>query len=549
MLDSIFIQNFALLSEVKLDFHPGYTVITGETGSGKSILLNALNLILGERADFKVIGPRSDKAIVEAEFKIDLNRFAFFFESNDIDGFETTIVRREISNQGRSRAFINDIPVQLNTLKEFSQQLIRIHSQYNTLDLKSKEYQLETLDVLIGLQSKKSEFQISFQKYKKSLTEYSSLSEELSIALKDGDYNEFQRSELEQLQLSTLNYTTIESELNRIHNSDEIKYVYAKIQQEIGSEQGIVDRLVELKSIVQKSNKLDASFMDLEQRINAVIIELKDMDETASDQLTEIEMDPAKKLELEKQLDEYNRALTKHKLNNQEDLLALFTELSGLLNSTEELQERLNSLKKEIDNLRKETTEKAEELHTLRLKEAPVVEKKMKELLGTLKLPDTDLEFRLTKSEQLTLQGLTKIELLFSANKGVPPVAIENAASGGELSRVMLALQKMISEKQKMPTVFFDEIDTGVSGEVAQKIGTLLHSMGENMQLIAISHLPQVAAKAQNHYKVLKQSEGEFTRTKIIELNANERIEEIARLMSGEEITDAAISNAKALMN
>lgn len=549
MLQSIFIQNFALLSEVKLDFQAGYTVITGETGSGKSILLNALNLILGERADFKVIGPKSDKAIVEAEFQIDLKRFASFFELNDLDGNEITIVRREISSQGRSRAFINDIPVQLNTLKEFSQQLVSIHSQYNTLDLKSKDYQLDTLDVLLGLENKKSDFQRSYSELKSTQSEYNQLNSKLADALKESDYNAFQCSELETLQLSTLNYESIENELNRIQNSDEIKFVFARIQQDLGAENGIVDRLVELKSIVQKSVKLDVSFSELEQRLNAVIIELKDMDEAATDQLMEIDADPARKLELEKQLDDYNRVLTKHKLSDQNALLELFQELSKSLLSTDEMTKQLNGLTSRIEKLEKETNEKAQALHALRLSEGPKVEKKLKDLLGSLKLPDTELEFKLTATDQLNAQGNSKIELLFSANKGVPTVPIENAASGGELSRVMLALQKMISEKQHMPTVFFDEIDTGVSGDVAQKIGTLLHAMGENMQLIAISHLPQVAAKARNHFKVLKQLQGDYTQTQIISLSANERVEEIARLMSGEQITDAAISNAKALMN
>lgn len=549
MLKSLYIQNFALLQEVKLTFQSGYTVITGETGSGKSILLNALNLLLGDRADYKVIGPVSDKAIVEAEFAIDAKRFQSFFESNDIDFYELTIIRREISTQGRSRAFINDVPVQLTTLKEFSEQLLSIHSQYNTLDLKRKEYQLEVLDTLLGITHQKIDFQTSFSEFKELSSELESMKEQLALQLKDKDYNEFQFNELEQLQLKSTDFNSIENELKRIENSDELKSVFERIQGELGADNAIVDRLYELKALAGRSARLDALFESLEERLQVVLIELKDIDATVADQLMELTIDPARKFELEQQMDQFNRSLTKHKCANQSELMELYEGLQLLVNHSDELQFEVEKLAKQVDLAYQLAIQKAIELHQARITGVPVVETELKTLLSDLKLPETELKFELSKVEQLTSNGLTKLAFLFSANKGMPLVPIENAASGGELSRVMLALQKMISSKQQMPTVFFDEIDTGVSGDVAQKIGVLLQSMGNSMQLVAISHLPQVVAKANHHFRVEKNSHQDRTQTTIVELSSEERIQEIARLMSGEQINEAAISNAKALMN
>lgn len=549
MLKSLYIQNFALLQEVKLTFKSGYTVITGETGSGKSILLNALNLLLGDRADYKVIGPISDKAIVEAEFAIDSKRFQTFFESNDIDFYELTIIRREISTQGRSRAFINDVPVQLTTLKEFSEQLVSIHSQYNTLDLKRKEYQLEVVDTLVGINAQKNDFQAAFSDYKHLSSELESLKEQLALQLKDKDYNEFQLNELEQLQLDSTDFSSIENELKRIENSDELKSVFERLKSELGTDNAIIDRLYEMKSLTGRSTRLDRLFESLEERLQVVLIELKDIDVTVADQLLELTIDPARKFELEQQMDQFNHSLTKHKCANQSELLELFQRLQLLVNNSDELQFKVEKLANKVESAYQLTFQKATALHQSRIAGVPLVETELKTLLYDLKLPETELKFELSKADQLTSNGLTKLAFLFSANKGMPLVPIENAASGGELSRVMLALQKMISSKQFMPTVFFDEIDTGVSGDVAQKIGVLLQLMGNSMQLVAISHLPQVVAKANHHFKVEKNSNQDRTQTTIVELSSEERIHEIARLMSGEQINEAAISNAKALMN
>lgn len=549
MLNSLYIQNFALLNEVKLDFHSGYTVITGETGSGKSILLNALNLILGERADFKVIGPRGEKAVVEAEFKIDLMQFQSFFDSNDIDAFDTTIVRREISSQGRSRAFINDSPVQLTTLKEFSENVVSIHSQYNTLDLKRKEYQLDTLDTLAGIVQEKKAFQVAFANYKKLANQLEKLKMQFASDQKDKDYNEFQLNELQALNLTGNDFKQLESELNRLENSDVILTLYSQVQAVLSNENAVLDQLRTLKSALVKGSGLDDTIKNFEERVQSVLVELVDLEACAEDEISKFEIDPATKIELQEKVDEYNRISLKHKIDQQEELIALMNELSSLVGSLDDLEAEIVAVESKTVIALKESQDLATQLFEARNNAAPKIEKELTTLLDELKLPETTVNFKLNRGTNLTQSGDTVIELLFSANKGVSPVAIENAASGGELSRVMLALQKMISENKNMPTIFFDEIDTGVSGDVAQKIGTLLQAMGKNMQLIAISHLPQVAAKAQNHLKVEKSSDTEITQTTITELSENQRVEEIARLMSGEQINEAAISNAKALMN
>lgn len=548
MLQGLFIRNFALIQEVRLSFDRGYTVITGETGSGKSILLNALHLILGERADFKVIGPHGDKAVVEAEFAIEPKQFAAFFKENDIDPDGLTIVRREISVQGRSRAFINDTPVQLTVLKEFTENLVSIHSQYNTLDLKRRDYQLQALDVLAGITKERNELEETYKMVQSQRSELRKLQDQLNDEQRDEDYNTFQLAELQSLGLQDTNYGELEVELNKMEHAGELLSSLGTIDGELVGDGGIIERLNGLRSVFGKIARLDESFQDLEERINSVLIELKDMEATVNQYGEDLDVNPERKQELLDRMDAYNRIVQKHRLAGQDELIALMQDLEQKSVSSEALQERIAELETELQLKEDQLLEMANRLHANRLGAIDEIEGGFTDLLSDLKLPDTRLQFVLTQLDKIGATGNTQIELLFSANKGIAPVPIENAASGGELSRVMLALQKMISDKQQMPTIFFDEIDTGVSGDVALKIGNVLNGMGQRMQLFAISHLPQVAAKAQHHLKVEKVSSEDATQTRITALSKDARIEEIARLMSGERINEAAISNAKALM-
>ena len=549
MLHALRIKNFALINQIELVLKPGYTVITGETGSGKSILLHALNLILGERADFSVIGPESDKAVVEAEFEMNGFHLESFFQENDLDQEERTIIRREINMNGKSRAFINDTPVSLAVLKTLTSALVNINSQYNTLELKNKAYQLEVLDTLSELQLKRTDFTALFKKFNEQKSLLANLKSSLSLALQQKDYTNFQLVELEALLLDSFDYTSVETELKKIENGEGLILSFSSIIGAIEDENQLVDKLHSLRTILDRSKGLDKAVDELSIRLNAVLIELNDISSDASRALESVETDPEKLLELTESLNHFNHVLKKYSVRDQQEMLELRNRLQKELFDTEATEQQINELEEVLKNLEKEITTKAKELHQDRLKAVQPVAAELQEILEELKLPNTKLSFQLTEREELNQFGLTDVNLLFSANVGIETVPIEKAASGGELSRVMLALQKMISEKKVLPTILFDEIDTGVSGDVAQKIGALLQKMGTHFQLLAISHLPQVAAKASHHFKVEKEIIGNRTETKVKSLEMEERIEEIARLMSGENITPAAMETAKSLMH
>lgn len=548
MISSLRIENFALIETALINFNSGFTVITGETGSGKSILLNALNLILGERANFSVIGKLSDKSIVEAELSIKGFGLESFFNENELDYFDNTIVRREIHVQGRSRAFINDTPVQLNVLKAFSGQLIHIHSQYNTLELKDVDFQLKVLDVLAGSLDERERFHInlsSFQERKKYLTK---LKSNLADVISQADYNAFQLNELEELNLNEVNFDKIKDELSQIENADEIRGGYGAIIDAFQNEEGINDKLNSLKSVISKKSSFDKGIQSLSERINAVLIETTDIASEAEEQLESIEVDPSRIDELTSMLDSYNRILQKHNKSNQSELLELYYELSESSFQHGQLENEIESITKELATAENNLLKHANELHKIRSKAIPEIETKLTAELKELKLDNTVLKFELNQQSGFNAFGNSMLEILFSPNIGIDPVPVHKAASGGELSRVMLALQSLMSSKVKLRTMLFDEIDTGVSGDVAQKMGATLKKMGSEMQVIAITHLPQVAAKGGQHLKVVKRVDGDKTKTFVQELTSAERIEETARLMSGDEINAAALDNAKALM-
>ena len=549
MLATLRIQNFALIDQVTLEFNKGYTTLTGETGSGKSILLGALNLILGERADYSVIGPSSDKAIVEAEFELLNFHLESFFQENDIDSVNPTIIRREINTQGRSRAFINDSPVQLGVLKELTEKLVHIHSQHNTLELRKPDFQIELLDTLSGLEAIRNEYFTKFKFWNTERKNLVQLKEKLALSLQQSDYNRFQLEELEELHLEKYKYQDLEIELTRNENIDGLKSTLDAIVSAIENEEGASSTLRKLKTLLERAKGVDTVVDDLAQRIQSSLIELEDIAGEAENYLEKIEIDPERLSELTLLLDHYNRVLRKHNLLSQEQLVELQERLSADLDDTGELQSLIELKTEEVQLLKKAIDQLAENLHQKRIASAGESEEAVKALLADLKMPDTQFVFDFVKREELNNHGCTDVKMLFSPNRGMQPISIEKAASGGELSRLMLALQNLVSSKKQLPTIIFDEIDTGVSGEVAQKIGALLKKMGNNLQLLAITHLPQVAGKADFHFKVEKSLNDNRTRTNVRVLSEVERIEEIARLMSGEEINEAALLNAKALMN
>ena len=547
MLSILRISNFALIDYLELNLSTGFSVITGETGSGKSILLNALNLILGERADFSVIGPENTKCFVEAEFQIG-ESFSDFFESNDLDFSPLVFVRREINTQGKSRAFINDTPVSLSILREFSSRMVIIHSQYNTLELKEKEFQLDVLDYLAGLKTELKNYQEKYQNWRRHKNELEKLKTEFLNQSKLLDYNQFQLNELLELNLHLIDYTKMEVELNEIENAEELKSIFHQISESLASESGVYSQIASLKSSLDRVRINSSKLAELKLRIQSLLPELKDITEEADQFLEELSVNPQRQEELTNALDQYNRVISKHQKRTQQELLEYQSELENMVDHSGDLQEKIEKLEITVQQEFDDATILAGVLHSKRVNAVHSISISIQTILSELNLKDTLLLFQLRDSGHLNLLGTTEIDLLFSANKGIAPISIEKAASGGELSRVMLALQKLISEKRQLPTMIFDEIDTGVSGEVAHKMASLLGSMSSQTQLVAITHLPQVAAKAKQHAKVSKFQKGDRVISKVQWLNETEKIEEIARLMSGEKITDAAIQNAKNLI-
>jgi DNA repair protein RecN (Recombination protein N) len=552
MLTSIFVQNFALIDRLSLDFNKGFTVVTGETGSGKSILLGALNLILGERADYSVIRDKNQKTIVEANFNVENYELNVFFKENELDFQNETIVRREITSQGKSRAFINDTPVSLSVLREFSEKMINIHSQHQMIELRDGNFQLDVLDTLAGTNQLRSEYMMNFNKWKKYTIELQNLIDKRSKLLLDADYNSFQAREIQELDLDKEDYAKIEFELNQLENAEDVKQGFAYIIDALsqdGSQGNILDTFLILKTKIDKVSNLHPDLITLNERIKSVFIELKDIGYDAVYGLDAISVDPNLLFILNAKLDKYNRVLRKHNVSLQSELVEIFESLNLNQVSIEDIESEISILEKEIVLLEIIVKDKANELEQKRKEAIQPIEKEVVSLLDELKLPDSKFVINLSTLENVNPKGRNEVQFLFTANKGVDPKSIEKAASGGELSRLMLALQYLLSKKKQLPTIIFDEIDTGVSGEVAQKIGNLLSKIGETMQLLAITHLPQVAGRGQHHWKVQKTHEGEKTVTEVVVLDRNQRIEEVARLMSGDNINNAALENAKALMN
>jgi DNA repair protein RecN (Recombination protein N) len=548
MLKSLRIDNFVLIDRVEIDLHKGFTVVTGETGSGKSILLNALNLLLGERADFSVIGPRKDKAIVEGEIDVSSFDLKDFFTKNDLDYFEKTILRREIYKQGRSRAFINDTPVGLNQLKEFASGLIHIHSQYNTLDLKSKNYQLYVLDVLTDNLSLRKEHAALYKDWMNTKRELEAQKNRFKTLLATKDYNDFQLNELLDLEIDNRNYTEIEERLEKAINAEGIQELYGVIVDAMESESGIIDQLSMVVNNIEKQKGLEDGLMSIYERLNSAKIELQDIAAEAQGRAEGVIISDEDLQILSEQIDSYNRVLSKHNLQNQQDLFRLKEELTAESASTDDLKHSIERLEKISNDQEVKLVALGSKLREVRTGSATSVEERMQDKLTMLKLEGTTFEFNLSASDAITEFGSDQVEIYFSPNKGSSPVPIHKAASGGELSRVMLALQELMSQKVQLKTVLFDEIDTGVSGDVAQRIGDALRLMGKKMQVIAITHLPQVAARGEDHYKVVKNEVDGRVQTAVAHLSNDARVEEIARLMSGDKINDAALENAKALM-
>lgn len=548
MLSRIFIQNFALIDSLEITLNKGLQVITGETGAGKSIILGALRLILGERADVKSIQSSETKSVVEAEFIVN-DHFKSFFEENDLDFDINTVIRREILPTGKSRAFINDVPVTLETLKILSSKLIDIHSQFETSNLFDEEYQFKMIDGLSKNKTLIFNYQEDFFAYKKLVKELADYKIQLSEGNKENDYKNFLLEELTELNLDEFDLEDIQNQLSRQENAETIvenlSLIFTKMDQE---EIGVLDSLLDIKNKLAKVAALSHQYSKLNQRFEENFVELKDLVFDLQNEAENMETNPETLVDLTVQLNKMNALFLKHKVNSVAELIEIRDQLEREQTGFADLENVISKLEKKIETASEKLEKTAAILSENRKKSIPNFVKKTEQLLHQLGLEKAKIEIQLTPLENLSAFGKEHIQLLFQANSGFPLKPIQTAISGGERSRVMLSIKKLMAENAELPTLILDEIDTGVSGKVAEEIGNVMKEMSENMQLIVITHLAQVAAKGNNNYKVLKREISGKTQSTIIPLDQEEKLQEIAQLLSGSKITEAAISQAKELM-
>ena len=550
MLKRLHISNFALINEMEVSFPGNLTVITGETGAGKSIFLEALSLALGKRADLSALNLKTKKCIIEAEFSatnLDLNDF---FLEHDLDFEPNLILRREINADGKSRSFLNDSPVSLSVLKLLSEKLIDIHSQHQTLLLNQSNFQLELLDTFAESLKIFKEYKIEFSSFTKSKIELQSLQEQEKLAKKELDYFQFLYSELEETEIKAGLLSGLEEESSKLENSEIIKSNLLAASNAIsGNEINILIDLGKTKQSLQSLSKYSKNYSLLSDRIQSLYIELKELSADIEDAANEVVFDSDKLSQVNIKMDKLNRLLKKHQVNTEEDLLKIKSDIENKLNQFNSIEKTIISKQKLILISQNNCLKLSEELTTLRTKAIHGIEQTIKKTLAELSMENAIFKIELSQKSDLGINGLDELKFLFTANKGAELNELHKVASGGELSRLMLSLKALLASKKQLPTIIFDEIDTGVSGDVADKIGEILLSMGNNMQVIAITHLPQMASKGNHHLFVYKKDDEDKTVSYIKQLNKAERINEIAKMLSKSNPTVSAIKNATELLN
>ena len=549
MLSRIFIQNFALIDRLEIDLKTGLQVITGETGAGKSIILGALRLIMGERADAKSFAKADAKSIVETEFCID-ESFKSFFDNKDLDYEPQTIIRREISPGGKSRAFINDVPVTLDILKELSSRLIDIHSQFETSDLFTESFQFGILDGLAKNSSLLSDYQTMFNEYLKAKKDIDQLKKILSESNKESDYKNFLLTELEEANLDQIDFSDLQNQLSIQENAEKISEQLSQSLSKLNAEEfGILPGLFDILNKISKLSELSSDYEELSQRLEASYLEIKDINAELEEKAENLEINPTYLRQLLTSINRINALFLKHQTGDIQGLIAIREELAASQNSLEDVENLIHEKEKLISKAEIQLQNLSKNLTESRLKHSSDLENKAKEIFHKLGLEKATLKIDITDSSQFNTFGKNAIQILFQANSGFPLKPIQNAVSGGERSRVMLAIKKIMAENNALPTLILDEIDTGVSGRIAEEMGKLMQEMANDLQLIVITHLAQVAAKGNENYKVVKYDENGITKTTIVKLSDEEKLNEIAQLISGSKITDAAISQAKELIN
>lgn len=550
MLTSLSIKNYALIDHLQVDFNNGFTIITGETGAGKSILLGGLSLILGKRADLSSLRDKQTKCIIEASFDVTNYKLENLFKAEDFDFEPQTIIRREILPSGKSRAFVNDSPVKLSSLQLLGERLIDIHSQNETLQLVDDAFQFQVIDALANTHG-------DIHKYSQKRSEYKKLNKELdqlvvfqTEAIKEHDYNSFLLNELTQAKLKKGELETLEEELETLSNIDAIQEKLTASNQLLSEEQsGVLSSLTELKNTLKQLSGFSNKYEDLYNRTNSSLIELDDVYTELERFQDDLEADPNRLAEVNSRLITINNLFQKHVVNSIEELITIDMELSDKVSATENVEADIDKKKSEILKVKQNLDAISLVIHDKRKKAIPSLKKKLEAILVQLGMPNAQFNIVLKITDTYYANGKEDLDFLFSANKGGDFKPLKKAASGGELSRIMLAIKSILTQYIKLPTIMFDEIDTGVSGEISNKMADIMAGMSTTMQVFSITHLPQIAAKGHSHFKVYKEDVNEVTTTNLVKLNQDERIVEIAQMLGGIEVSSSALAHAKELLN
>ena len=550
MIVSLSIENFALIEKLSVRFSDGFSVITGETGAGKSILLGALGLVLGKRADLSSLKNKEEKCIIEAHFKIGDYNLQSFFTANDLDYEEETIIRREILPSGKSRAFINDTPVNLNELQELSNFLIDIHSQHQTQELSDDTVQFQIIDSVASNMEVLNEYSSQLKEYKRLNFDIKSKKELLLSLAKEKEYNSFLLEELLVAKLKAGEQEEFETRFEKLNNVELINENLSRILSLANQEQfGVIQNLKDIKVSIQKITSYSQEFSDLSDRISSLLIEFDDIEKEIAELAETINSDPEALQILNEKLQLIYSLQKKHQVNTVEELIEIQNELDVKVISSITLESEINALQLQIKNTETALNDLANQLHKNRIATLPILTSKLETILANLGMVNARFDIQISQKETYFNNGKDEIQFLFSANKGSDFGLLKKVASGGEMSRLMLAVKSILSEYSKLPTIIFDEIDTGVSGEIAHKMGDILKHMSENMQVFAITHLPQIAGKGKEHIKVYKVVKDNQTLSELKLLTKDERVMEIAQMLSGSNVTDTALNHAKELLN
>ena len=550
MITSLSIENFALIEKLSIDFSSGFSTITGETGAGKSILLGALGLVLGKRADLTSLKNKNEKCIIEAHFQIANYNLHSFFSSNDLDYEEETIIRREILPSGKSRAFINDTPVNLQELQDLSLFLIDIHSQHQTQELSEEDFQFQIIDSIANNQDLISKYDSQLKLYKKQKSDLSQLNLQIQNALNEQDYNTFLLKELVEADLANCDQYELEATLEKLSNVESIKENLVKAELLAHEEQfGVLHNLKEMRVALQKASGFSATYHSLFERLNSVLIELDDITRDLKNESENLINDPELLENVNHKLQLIYSLQKKHQVITIAELLDIQNELDRKVISIADVEARIQFLEKSIKENEFQLNQLAHEIHENRVKVIPILVEKLIQILEQLGMPNARFDIKVNETTSYFKNGKDELQFLFSANKGSDFGVVKKVASGGELSRIMLAVKAILAKYSKLPTIIFDEIDTGVSGEIANKMGDIMKEMSQTMQVFTITHLPQIAAKGSTHFKVFKTVLNEQTHSELKRLSSEERVLEIAQMLSGMQVSDSAINHAKALLD